>query len=264
VTVTAGRPATFTVAASGTAPLSYQWQRNSTNITGATSSSYTLNPTQLSDDGALFRCVVTNSFGNATSNQAKLTVVPNQGPTATITAPANNSLYSAGETINYSGTGTDPEDGNLPSSSFTWEVVFHHDTHTHPFIQPFSGVKSGSFVVPNTGETSANVWYRIHLTVTDSGGMTSTTYVDILPRKVTITLTTKPAGMQLKLDSIPVTATYSFVGVVGMLRTIEAVTPQNKSGHPYSFVSWSDNGAASHTIVTPTANKTYTATFKRN
>ncbi len=67
-TVTEGHAATFTVAASGTAPLSYQWQRNTVNIGGATSSSYTLSSPQLGDSGATFRCVVTNAFGNATSN----------------------------------------------------------------------------------------------------------------------------------------------------------------------------------------------------
>ncbi len=79
-TVSVGQNATFTVAASGTAPLSYQWQRNSVNIPGATAASYTLSNAQLSDSGAKFRAVVTNSFGSATSNQATLTVVSNQPP----------------------------------------------------------------------------------------------------------------------------------------------------------------------------------------
>ena len=41
-TVTTGSPVTFNVTASGTPPLTYQWQRNGANIAGATSSSYTL------------------------------------------------------------------------------------------------------------------------------------------------------------------------------------------------------------------------------
>src|SRR6185503_14105579 len=76
VTVTAGQDATFTVSATGSTPLSYQWQRNMVNIGGATSSSYTLASTTLADNGAKFRCVVTNAFGNATSNEATLTVQP--------------------------------------------------------------------------------------------------------------------------------------------------------------------------------------------
>src|SRR5207244_1795586 len=73
-TVTAGQTATFTVVASGTAPLSYQWQKNGANIAGATSSSYTTPATTIADSGATFDVVVSNSIGNATSNLATLTV----------------------------------------------------------------------------------------------------------------------------------------------------------------------------------------------
>lgn len=50
--------------------------------------------------------------------------------------------------------------------------MFHHDTHTHPFVPPVSGATSGPFVVPNTVETATNVFYRIHLKVSDSSGFT--------------------------------------------------------------------------------------------
>jgi glucose/arabinose dehydrogenase len=75
-TVTQGQPATFTVTATGTAPLNYQWQRNQSNISGATSSSYTIASASPADNGAKFRCLVTNTFGSATSNEATLTVQP--------------------------------------------------------------------------------------------------------------------------------------------------------------------------------------------
>ncbi len=153
VTVAIGEPATFSVSAAGTPPLSYQWQRNSANIPGETSSSYTLDSPQPSDDGATFRCVVTNDFGTATSSAATLTVTSDEPPTATITAPTAGTTYAGDDTIDYSGTGIDPEDGTLAASAFEWEVVLHHDTHTHPFIAPFTGVKSGSFVIPTTGHT---------------------------------------------------------------------------------------------------------------
>jgi glucose/arabinose dehydrogenase len=75
-TVAQGQPATFTVNAGGSTPLTYQWQRNTVNINGANSSGYTIPATTFTDNGAKFRCVVTNSFGNATSNEATLTVQP--------------------------------------------------------------------------------------------------------------------------------------------------------------------------------------------
>src|SRR6267378_2889399 len=73
-TVTAGQTATFVVAASGTSPLTYQWRKNATAISGATSSSYTTPATTSSDNGAQFTAVVSNSAGSVTSNTATLTV----------------------------------------------------------------------------------------------------------------------------------------------------------------------------------------------
>ncbi len=72
--VTAPAGATFTVVASGTAPLSYQWRRGGVDIAGATSASYVLNPTAVSDNGASFDVVVSNSAGSVTSSAATLTV----------------------------------------------------------------------------------------------------------------------------------------------------------------------------------------------
>ena len=79
-TVAAGQPVTFTVAASGAQPLSYQWQRNHANIKGATGSSYTIPAVTSADNGALFRCVVSNGAGSTPSNDATLTVTSGGGP----------------------------------------------------------------------------------------------------------------------------------------------------------------------------------------
>ena len=137
----------------------------------------------------MFQARVTNDFGSVFSNQAVLTVSANQAPTATITQPPAGTMYSGGSVINFAGTATDPEDPSpLPASAFTWRVDFHHDTHVHPFIAAFSGVKSGTFQIPNNGETATNVWYRIYLTVRDSGGLTHTSFRDIVPNTATITL----------------------------------------------------------------------------
>jgi glucose/arabinose dehydrogenase len=89
-TVSVGQPATFSVIASGTAPLNYQWQRNGSNITGANSSSYTLPAASVADNGAKFRVIVSNAFGSVTSNEATLTV---QQQALSFSAAS----YSAGE-----------------------------------------------------------------------------------------------------------------------------------------------------------------------
>lgn len=68
--------ATFTVVASGTAPLSYQWSKDSVAITGATGASYTTPAVSPGDSGSTFTVTVSNSVGSVTSNPAKLTVGP--------------------------------------------------------------------------------------------------------------------------------------------------------------------------------------------
>ena len=82
-TVTAGETATFTVAANGTAPLTYQWQRDGTNIVGANSASYTTPVTTLADSGVAYRVRVSNSAGAVTSATATLTVEASPSPPGT-------------------------------------------------------------------------------------------------------------------------------------------------------------------------------------
>ena len=75
-TVSEGQTATFSVTASGTGTLFYQWQRDGLDIPGAEGSSYTTPPVTLLDDGADFRCVVTDDVGTTTSDYGYLTVLP--------------------------------------------------------------------------------------------------------------------------------------------------------------------------------------------
>jgi Immunoglobulin I-set domain len=78
-TVTVGGAATFSITATGTAPLAYQWRRNGSNIVGATSSSYRIAATATTDNGATFSVVVANSAGSAQSDAATLSVNPATG-----------------------------------------------------------------------------------------------------------------------------------------------------------------------------------------
>src|SRR5271167_1180590 len=88
-TVSVGQSAVFSVTATGTAPLTYQWQKGGTAIAGATASSYTTPATALTDSGSIFAVVVSNAAGSKTSNSATLAVSASAiAPTIT-TQPAN-------------------------------------------------------------------------------------------------------------------------------------------------------------------------------
>jgi regulation of enolase protein 1 (concanavalin A-like superfamily) len=106
LTVLEGEDAIFSVAATGAAPLSYQWQRDGVAIPGATDASYTLETASLADDGATFNVVVTNGDNvSVTSDLVSLSVL-----SAARTTQGLQALYTfeegAGTTVtDFSGVG---------------------------------------------------------------------------------------------------------------------------------------------------------------
>ncbi len=109
-TVCSGSPASFSVTASGTAPFTYQWRKNTSNIGGATSATYTIASAVIGDAGS-YDCVVTNSCGNATSTAATLTVNTGAGIAGN---PSNQTVCSgspASFTVSASGT---------PAPTYQW------------------------------------------------------------------------------------------------------------------------------------------------
>ena len=107
--VTEGQTATFSIEASGT-DLEYQWQKDSTDIPGATKTTYTTPATTLDDDGSIFRCKVSNSAGSKISNTATLTVAKEVIAPSIITHPDDQSV-TEGQTAIFSieASGTDLE-----------------------------------------------------------------------------------------------------------------------------------------------------------
>lgn len=261
VTVAAGQTATFSVSASGATPLTYQWRKNGANISGATGSVYTKSNVQSGDAGN-YTVVVSNSVGSATSNIATLAVSgANSSPTARIISPASGAMYRGGDVIRFSGDATDPEDGTLPASAYSWSVVFHHADHVHDGPPIAVGVKSGTFTIPNTGETATNVFYRLHLTATDSKGSGTTTFVDIKPHLSVMTIRSNPPGLSLTMDGQPIVGPTAVTSVEGIRRTLGAVTPQTSDGINYAFASWGHGGSRDQTLPTPVDNTVYTANF---
>ena len=136
--VITGASASFSVSATGTSPISYQWKKNGTNISGATSSTYTPPATSDADIGAVlvYSVVVTNSAGTATSTEATLTVTP--VPVAITKQPADQTV-TAGEAASFTveATGTAPSyqwkknDTNIPeatSSTYTTPLASSGDS----------------------------------------------------------------------------------------------------------------------------------------
>ncbi|QHT69191.1 T9SS type A sorting domain-containing protein [Rhodocytophaga rosea] len=263
ITVAEGQSTSFTVSASGTATLQYQWQKNGKDIPGATAAKYAISKTKPQDAGQ-YRVIVTNTAGSVTSRAAILSVTTNNdAPVAVIITPTAGSKYQAGQVLSFEGSATDEEDGELPDSAFTWDIVFHHNTHTHEMPVVSSGKKKGTFVIPNTGEPEISVWYRLYLTVKDSKGASHKIYRDIYPRTSVINFATEPAGLAITFDGKPLTTPTSIDGVEGILRSIGTAATQSLNGKEYIFDRWKHGGSRIQTIAFPEDNLTYTAVFKR-
>jgi len=189
------------------------------------------------------------------------TAPPNARPVPTISAPPSGTLYRGGDVISFAGECTDPEDGIVPASGFFWDIVFHHNTHTHPGVQ-FPGVKGGSFTLPVDGEWDPDQWWRINLRCTDSSGQPVTVFRDILPQKRTLTVSSSPSGLQVAADGVTGPAPQSMDAVAGMKRILDTNAPQTLAGTTYFFEKWSDGAAKRHDVFMPDAPASFTATFR--
>jgi hypothetical protein len=203
---------------------------------------------------------VTDS-GGATDTDSVIITVGNTAPTATITTPTVGTTWKVGDVISFSGSATDTQDGALPASALSWDLILQHcpsNCHSHP-LQTFAGRASGSFVAPDHEYPS---YLELKLTATDSGGLTNTKTVRLDPRTVQLTFQTTPSGLMLAVNGTSSKAAFTRTVIVGSTNTISATTPQTKGSKQYNFASWSDGGLQTHSIVAPGTATTYTARYR--
>ncbi len=185
-TVNAGQAATFSVVAAGTAPLTYQWQKNQVNIVGATAAAYTTPATTSADNGASFRVVVTNSVTSITSSAATLTV---NSPPSITTQPASQTV-NVGQTARFSvlATGTAP-------LSYQWQKNQVN----------IAGATAASYTTPATVSTDNGSSFRVVVTnsVTSVTSSAATLTVNSPP-----SITTQPTNQAVNVGQA---ATFSVV-----------------------------------------------------
>ena len=174
-TVTEGQTATFSVMATGTAPLTYQWKKDGTAISGATSSTYTTPATSNADNAAVFTVVVTNSAGNVTSGDATLTVIPVVAPAIT-TQPAAQTI-TAGATVTFTVTAT----GTSPN--YQWKKNGIN-------ITGGTGATTSSYTTPAMGYAGNGAVYSVE--VSNSAGTVTSSTATLTVSKST---TTKDYGL---------------------------------------------------------------------
>ena len=188
----------------------------------------------------------------------------NAAPVPVIGAPApcadpDPPCWSVGDTISVSGTATDAEDGTLGAGRFDWTVIIHHcpaGCHTHTLLTK-SNTKAWSFDAPDHEYPS---WLEVRLTVTDSGGTSASTSVELQPRTSTLHLASVPVGVPLSAgnntDPAPWTATLIRKGST----SISGPLARTIGGKRYRFSTWNDSHKRVRDI-TVSSNTSLTATY---
>jgi hypothetical protein len=184
----------------------------------------------------------------------------NQPPVPSIASPLASLTWKVADTISFSGSASDPEQGTLPASALTWTLLVQHcpsNCHSHT-IQTWPGVASGSFAAPDHEYPSH---LELRLTATDAGGASASTSVLLQPQTVALTFATSPSGLGLVVNGVSGTAPFTRTVIVGSQNSLSATTPQTLNGTSYAFSSWSDGGAQTHNVTAPASATTYTATY---
>ena len=162
-TVTAGQTATFTVVASGTAPLTYQWKQGTTNV-GINSATLNITNAQSANAGS-YTCVVTNSAGTATSNAATLTVTTSSLPLVTVTTSDGSAFEPVkGYTVSNSDTAGGPIFAWVDISFTGTPISLNDQTNAGPFPIgfnfPFFGQNMTSFRIHSDGWLTFSATYN--------------------------------------------------------------------------------------------------------
>jgi hypothetical protein len=191
-TVTAGQTATFGVVAGGTAPLSYQWQKNGVNIAGATLASYTTPATATTDGGSTFDVKVSNTAGSVTSNAAMLTVTA-AAVAPTITAQPVNQTVTAGQTATFSVVA-----GGTAPLSYQWQKNGVN----------IAGATLASYTTPATATTDSGSTFGVVVSNTAGSVTSSAATLTVNAAAVAPTVTTQPVSQTVTAGQ---TATFSVV-----------------------------------------------------
>jgi MYXO-CTERM domain-containing protein len=181
-------------------------------------------------------------------------------PVVVIDTPSAGLTWKVGDTIQFTGHATDAEDGVLPPSALSWQVVIQHcpaGCHIHDLLT-FDEVASGSFVAEDHD-------YPMHLelilTATDSSGQKRTARLPLEPHTVSLVFDTEPSGLDLVVGSTQQKTSFARRVIVGSENSIAAPETQAINGATWKFQSWSDGQPRAHTLSDVTKAARYVAKY---
>ncbi|MBK3544192.1 PQQ-dependent sugar dehydrogenase [Streptomyces sp. MBT60] len=157
--------------------LSYAWDFGD----GTTSTDP--NPSHTYTTAGTYNPTLTVTDPEGLTGTASLVVTAgNTAPTVTLTTPADGSLFSFGDSVPFTVTVSDPEDGTVDCSKVKVTYLLGHDSHRHQ-ITSKNGC-SGTIDVPVDGEhdSAANIYGVFDAEYTDAGGLTTHSDSILQPR----------------------------------------------------------------------------------
>jgi glucose/arabinose dehydrogenase len=202
---------------------------------------------------------VTDSDGKW-SNSARITIQVGKPPVPVISTPSSSLTWKVGDTINFSGSATDPQDGTLAASKLSWTLIINHcpsTCHQH-IVGTINGVSSGSFIAPDHEYPST---LELQMTATNSWNISATTSVDLNPQTVVLSFNSSPPGLEVALNSEEVTTPFTRTVIAGSMVSVSAPWPQTLNDTDYTFDSWSVPGLAQNDTFAANTSASYTANF---
>jgi hypothetical protein len=142
-------------------------------------------------------------------------------------------------------------------------VIKHHNAHTHPLLLPTEGNN-----IPLTGPAPEDLgdaetgYLEVFLTATDSEGLSTTISQRLDAKHVAIAFVTEPNGLQIGVAGSTIITPRTVTSWDNWSLAVDAPDqPDPQSNSWLVFDNWSDGGAATHTLATPSSSATYVATF---
>jgi MYXO-CTERM domain-containing protein len=181
-------------------------------------------------------------------------------PEVFIDSPAADFQWQVGDNIAFSGHASDAEDGALPASALSWQIVIQHcpnGCHIHDLLA-YPGVASGSFAAE---DHEYPMHLELILTATDSSGQKRSARRALEPKTVSLVFDTAPSGLELVVGSTAQTTPFTRRVIVGSQNSVSALDPQTYSGSSWKFSKWSDGLARSHALPVVTVAARYVATY---
>ena len=231
-TVTVGSSVTFSVVASGTAPLSYQWKFNGANISGATSTSYTIASAQTNNAGS-YTVTVTNVAGSVTSSAAILTV--NSAAVApTITTQPASQTVTAGSSVTFSvvAAGTAP-------LKYQWKFN----------SASISGATNTSYTISSVQTNNAGS-YTVTVTNVAGSVTSSAAALTVNSAAVAPTITTQPASQTVTAgSSVTFSVVASGTAPLSYQWKFNSANISGATSSSYTIASAQTNNAGSYTVT---------------